>query len=171
MMNYREEEIFSKTMRAGRRTYFFDVRSTKAGDYYLTLTESKKFTNDDGSFHFKKHKIYLYKEDFNEFSSNLSEMTDYIIKEKGEEVISDRHQKDYQREEKQETASEETETTEEEAETTEEETETTEENQESGNEDETKNEAKESSETDEENSDNEDDKDSSEFTDVKFEDI
>ena len=171
MMNYREEEIFSKTMRAGRRTYFFDVRSTKAGDYYLTLTESKKFTNDDGSFHFKKHKIYLYKEDFNEFSSNLSEMTDYIIKEKGEEVISDRHQKDYQREEKQETASEETETTEEEAETTEEETETTEENQESGNEDETKNEAEESSETDEENSDNEDDTDSSEFTDVKFEDI
>ena len=164
MMNYREEEIFSKTMRAGRRTYFFDVRSTKAGDYYLTLTESKKFTNDDGSFHFKKHKIYLYKEDFSEFSSNLSEMTDYIIKEKGEEVISDRHQKDYQREEKQETTSEETETTEEE-------TETTEENQESGNEDETKNDAEESSETDEENSDNEDDKDSSKFTDVKFEDI
>ena len=163
-MNYREEEIFSKTMRAGRRTYFFDVRSTKAGDYYLTLTESKKFTNDDGSFHFKKHKIYLYKEDFSEFSSNLSEMTDYIIKEKGEEVISDRHQKDYQREEKQETASEE-------AETTEEETETTEENKESGNEDETKNEAEESSETDEENSDNEDNKNPSEFTDVKFEDI
>ena len=158
------EEIFSKTMRAGRRTYFFDVRSTKAGDYYLTLTESKKFTNDDGSFHFKKHKIYLYKEDFNEFSSNLSEMTDYIIKEKGEEVISDRHQKDYQREEKQETTSEETETTEEE-------TETTEEDQELGNEDETKNETEESSETDEENSDNEDDKDSSKFTDVKFEDI
>ena len=158
------EEIFSKTMRAGRRTYFFDVRSTKAGDYYLTLTESKKFTNDDGSFQFKKHKIYLYKEDFNEFSSNLSEMTDYIIKEKGEEVISDRHQKDYQREEKQETTSEETETTEEE-------TETTEEDQELGNEDETKNETEESSETDEENSDNEDDKDSSKFTDVKFEDI
>jgi len=171
MMNYREEEIFSKTMRAGRRTYFFDVRSTKAGDYYLTLTESKKFTNDDGSFHFKKHKIYLYKEDFSEFSSNLSEMTDYIIKEKGEEVISERHQKDYQREEKQETTSEETETTEEETETTEEETETTEEDQELGNEDETKNETEESSETDEENSDNEDDKDSSKFTDVKFEDI
>ncbi|MBT3559711.1 MAG: PUR family DNA/RNA-binding protein [Flavobacteriaceae bacterium] len=157
MINYREEEIFSKTMRAGRRTYFFDVRSTKAGDYYLTLTESKKFTNDDGSFHFKKHKIYLYKEDFNEFSSNLSEMTDYIIKEKGEEVISDIHQKDYQREEKQETTSEEAETTEE--------------DQESDNEDETKNEAEESSETDEENSENEDDTDSSKFTDVKFEDI
>ena len=162
--NYEREEIFSKSVRAGRRTYFFDVRSTKAGDYYLTLTESKKFTNDDGSFHFKKHKIYLYKEDFSEFSSNLSEMTDYIIKEKGEEVISDRHQKDYQREEKQETTSEETETTEEE-------TETTEEDQELGNEDETKNETEESSETDEENSNNEDDKDSSKFTDVKFEDI
>jgi len=165
------EEIFSKTMRAGRRTYFFDVRSTKAGDYYLTLTESKKFTNDDGSYHYKKHKIYLYKEDFSEFSSNLSEMTDYIIKEKGEEVISEIHQKDYQREEKQETTSEETETTEEETETTEEETETTEEDQESGNEEETKNDSEESSDTESENSDNEENKDSSEFTDVKFEDI
>lgn len=151
------EEIFSKTMRAGRRTYFFDVRSTKAGDYYLTLTESKKFTNDDGSYHYKKHKIYLYKEDFSEFSSNLSEMTDYIIKEKGEEVISERHQKDYQREEKQETTSEETEIAEE--------------DQESGNEEETKNDSEESSDTESENSDNEENKDSSEFTDVKFEDI
>ena len=151
------EDIFSKTMRAGRRTYFFDVRSTKAGDYYLTLTESKKFTNDDGSFHFKKHKIYLYKEDFSEFSSNLSEMTDYIIKEKGEEVISERHQKDYQREQKQEATSEEPEAVEE--------------DQESGNEEETKNDSDESSDTESENSDNEEDKDSSEFTDVKFEDI
>ena len=91
------EEIFSKVLRAGRRTYFFDVRSTKAGDYYLTLTESKKFTNDDGSFHYKKHKIYLYKEDFSEFSNILNEMTDYIINEKGEEVISDRHQKDFKK--------------------------------------------------------------------------
>jgi len=158
------EEIFSKTMRAGRRTYFFDVRSTKAGDYYLTLTESKKFTNDDGSYHYKKHKIYLYKEDFSEFSSNLSEMTDYIIKEKGEEVISERHQKDYQREEKQETTSEETKIAEEE-------TEIAEEDQESGNEEETKNDSEESSDTESENSDNEENKDSSEFTDVKFEDI
>lgn len=93
-----QEEIFSKVLRAGRRTYFFDVRSTKAGDYYLTITESKKFTNDDGSFHYKKHKIYLYKEDFSEFKDILGEMTDYIINEKGEEVISDRHQKDYKKE-------------------------------------------------------------------------
>jgi Protein of unknown function (DUF3276) len=93
-----QEEIFSKVLRAGRRTYFFDVRSTKAGDYYLTITESKKFTNEDGSFHYKKHKIYLYKEDFSEFREILSDMTDYIINEKGEEVISDRHQKDYKKE-------------------------------------------------------------------------
>lgn len=93
-----KEEIFSKVLRAGRRTYFFDVRSTKAGDYYLTITESKKFTNDDGSFHYKKHKIYLYKEDFSEFNSILNEMTNYIINEKGDEVISERHQKDFKRE-------------------------------------------------------------------------
>jgi hypothetical protein len=93
-----KEEIFSKVLRAGRRTYFFDVRSTKAGDYYLTITESKKFTNDDGSFHYKKHKIYLYKEDFVAFTDIMTEMTSYVIDEKGEEVISERHQKDYKKE-------------------------------------------------------------------------
>ena len=100
------EEIFSKVLRAGRRTYFFDVRSTKAGDYYLTLTESKKFTNEDGSFHYKKHKIYLYKEDFTEFSNILNEMTDYVISEKGEEVISERHQKDFKKEDNTESTEE-----------------------------------------------------------------
>ncbi|TDU39609.1 uncharacterized protein DUF3276 [Gelidibacter sediminis] len=94
-----KEEIFSKVLRAGRRTYFFDVRATKAGDYYLTITESKKFTNDDGSFHYKKHKIYLYKEDFSEFNEILREMTDYVINEKGDEVISERHQKDFKKDE------------------------------------------------------------------------
>ncbi len=98
-----KEEIFSKVLRAGRRTYFFDVRATKAEDYYLTITESKKFTNDDGSFHYKRHKIYLYKEDFSEFKEILAEMTDYIINEKGQEVISERHQKDFKREEYTET--------------------------------------------------------------------
>lgn len=92
-----KEEIFSKVLRAGRRTYFFDVRATKAGDYYLTITESKKFTNDDGSFHYKKHKIYLYKEDFDGFREILDEMTNFVIDEKGEEVISERHQRDYQK--------------------------------------------------------------------------
>ena len=100
------EEIHSKVMRAGRRTYFFDVRATKAGDYYLTITESKKFTNDDGSFHYKKHKIYLYKEDFSEFKDSLNEMISFVIEEKGEEVISDRHQSDYKREETTETPTE-----------------------------------------------------------------
>ncbi len=89
------EDIFSKVLRAGRRTYFFDVRSTKAGDYYLTISESKKFTNEDGTFYFKKHKIYLYKEDFQNFSEILGEMTKYIIDEKGSEVISEIHDKDY----------------------------------------------------------------------------
>ncbi|MGV8945688.1 MAG: PUR family DNA/RNA-binding protein [Lutibacter sp.] len=92
-----QEEIFSQVLRAGRRTYFFDVRATKAEDYYLTITESKKFTHDDGSFHYKKHKIYLYKEDFVEFNDMLKEATNYILNEKGEEVISERHQKDFKR--------------------------------------------------------------------------
>ncbi|SDM97516.1 Protein of unknown function [Kriegella aquimaris] len=94
-----QEEIHSKVLRAGRRTYFFDVRSTKANDYYLTITESKKFTHDDGSFHYKKHKIYLYKEDFAAFKENVEEMMDFIIDEKGTEVISERHQSDFKKEE------------------------------------------------------------------------
>jgi hypothetical protein len=105
-----KDEIFSKVLRAGRRTYFFDVRATKADDYYITITESKKFTEEDGSFHFKKHKIYLYKEDFAAFTDILEEMTAYVLNHKGEEVISERHQKDFKREYQQETA-EETKTT------------------------------------------------------------
>lgn len=93
-----KEEIFSKVLRAGRRTYFFDVRATKADDYYITITESKKFTEEDGSFHFKKHKIYLYKEDFAAFSEILEDMTSYVLNHKGEEVISERHQKDFKKE-------------------------------------------------------------------------
>lgn len=87
--------IYSKVLRAGRRTYFFDVRETRAGDYYLTITESKKNTNEDGSFFYKKHKIYLYKEDFGNFKNILDEITSYVVDERGEEVISERHQKDY----------------------------------------------------------------------------
>ena len=91
------EEIFSKALRAGRRTYFFDVRSTKAGDYYLTITESKKFSQDTGESEYKKHKIYLYKEDFDAFRSFLDEATEFILSEKGSEVISERHIKDYKK--------------------------------------------------------------------------
>lgn len=93
-----QEDIFSKVLRAGRRTYFFDVRATKADDYYITITESKKFTEEDGSYHFKKHKIYLYKEDFAAFTEILNEMTDFVVDKKGEEVISERHQKDFKKE-------------------------------------------------------------------------
>ena len=94
-METTQEEIYSKVIRAGRRTYFFDVRETKASDYYLTITESKKYSNDDGTFFYKKHKIYLYKEDFSEFKDILSEVMDFIISERGTEVISEKHQKDF----------------------------------------------------------------------------
>jgi len=94
-MEKTQEEIHSQVLRAGRRTYFFDVRETKASDYYLTITESKKFSNDDGTFFYKKHKIYLYKEDFYDFKEILSEVMDFIINERGIEVISEKHQKDF----------------------------------------------------------------------------
>jgi ribonuclease HII len=94
------EEIYSKVLRSGRRTYFFDVRETKANDYYLTITESKKFTNEDGSYHYKKHKIYLYKEAFKEFKEFLEDTINYIVDKKGEGVISERHQADYKAPEK-----------------------------------------------------------------------
>ena len=84
------EEIYSKSIRAGRRTYFFDVRSTRAGDYYMTLTESKRDFNEDGTPFYKKHKIYLYKEDFTNFKEALKDVSEFIIKEKGEEIISDK---------------------------------------------------------------------------------
>ena len=82
------DEIFSKSLRAGRRTYFFDVRSTRADDYYLTITESKRDFNEDGTPFYKKHKIYLYKEDFHNFKDHLNEMVNFIIEERGQEVIS-----------------------------------------------------------------------------------
>ena len=105
---YNLEEIFSKVLRAGRRTYFFDVRETRAGDYYLTITESKKFTNEDGTFYYKKHKIYLYKEDFDDFNSSLNETFDFIIEKKGKEVISDKHDKDFESKKKDEISKEDT---------------------------------------------------------------
>ena len=94
-METSQEEIYSKVLRAGRRTYFFDVRETKASDYYLTITESKKYSNEDGTFFYKKHKLYLYKEDFSDFKTILAEVMDVIISERGQEVISEKHQKDF----------------------------------------------------------------------------
>ena len=78
--NQRErEEIYSKVVRAGKRTYFFDVKSTKAEDYYLTITESKKrFSNEEGKFQYEKHKLFLYKEDFEKFADGLEEVIEFI---------------------------------------------------------------------------------------------
>lgn len=72
------EEIYSKAVRAGKRTYFFDVKSTRRDEFYLTITESKKRFEQDGSFHFEKHKIFLYKEDFEKFIDGLQEVISYI---------------------------------------------------------------------------------------------
>ena len=72
------EEIYSKPVRAGKRTYFFDVKSTKGEDSYLTITESKKRFRDDGTFFYEKHKIFLYKEDFEKFSEGLNEAVQFI---------------------------------------------------------------------------------------------
>ncbi len=72
------EEIHSKAVRAGKRTYFFDVKATRRNDYYLTITESKKRFNRDGKHFYEKHKLFLYKEDFDKFAENLNEIIQYI---------------------------------------------------------------------------------------------
>jgi hypothetical protein len=72
------EEIHSKVVRAGKRTYFFDVKATKRNDYYLTITESKKRFGRDGKFFYEKHKLFLYKEDFDKFADGLAEVIEFI---------------------------------------------------------------------------------------------
>ncbi len=72
------EEIHSKAVRAGKRTYFFDVKATRRNDYYLTITESKKRFNRDGKFFYEKHKLFLYKEDFDKFADSLTEIIEFI---------------------------------------------------------------------------------------------
>lgn len=76
----RKEEIYSKRVRAGKRTYFFDVKATRSQDYYLTITESKKRFKDDGFF-YEKHKIFLYKEDFNKFVEALTNCVNHVKEE------------------------------------------------------------------------------------------
>ena len=78
--NKGKEEIYSKRVRAGKRTYFFDVKATRSNDYYLTITESKKRFKEDG-FYYEKHKIFLYKEDFGKFSSALDECINHVKEE------------------------------------------------------------------------------------------
>ena len=80
------EEIYSKAVRAGKRTYFFDVKATRNNDYYLTVTESKKKFDDNGAQNFEKHKIFLYKEDFEKFSEGLDEVVAYIKAALGGEI-------------------------------------------------------------------------------------
>lgn len=84
------EEIYANSVRAGKRTYFFDVRKTKGDDFYLTITESKRKYNDDGTFHYQKHKIFLYKEDFEKFSDALTDSVKKVIelkKEQGDDIV------------------------------------------------------------------------------------
>ena len=76
--NNQREEVFSKAVRAGKRTYFFDVKSTKANDFYLTITESKKRIGDDGNPFFEKHKIFLYREDFQKFLDGIQEAINHV---------------------------------------------------------------------------------------------
>jgi hypothetical protein len=80
------DEVFSKAVRAGKRTYFFDVKSTRQEELYLTITESKKRFDEDGQSHFEKHKIFLYKEDFEKFIEGLKEVVEFIHENQGEQV-------------------------------------------------------------------------------------
>lgn len=78
------EEVYSKVVRAGKRTYFFDVKATKGNDYFVTITESRKKFGQDGSPYFEKQKLHLYKEDFEKFEEGFSEVVDYIRRNKPE---------------------------------------------------------------------------------------
>lgn len=93
--NERREEIFSQTVRAGKRTYFFDVKATRADEKYLTITESKRrFNNDQGKFFYEKHKIFLYKEDFQKFLNGLNGAIEFIETGKMPEIIDHPEQED-----------------------------------------------------------------------------
>ena len=85
--NKEREEVFSKKVRAGKRTYFFDVKATRSNDYYITVTESKKRL-EDGVF--VKHKIFLYKEDFEKFAEGLKDTVEYI--KAHQEVVEKRYE-------------------------------------------------------------------------------
>ena len=88
-------DVHSTAVRAGKRTYFFDVKATRNDDYYLTITESKRRPGDDASY--EKHKIFLYREDFSKFSEGLAQAIDYIVQQKGE--VEPRDENDYYGEE------------------------------------------------------------------------
>jgi hypothetical protein len=79
-----KEEIFTKVVRAGKRTYFFDVKATRKEDYYLTITESKKRLGKEGKVFYEKHKIFLYKEDFDKFAEGMQDAVSFIANDRGE---------------------------------------------------------------------------------------
>ncbi len=86
----RKDEIFSKAVRAGKRTYFFDVKATRSNEYYITITESKrKFNNDQGTFFYEKHKLFLYKEDFEKFLNGLNDVIGFIDTGKAREEVAE----------------------------------------------------------------------------------
>jgi hypothetical protein len=82
-----KEEIFTRVVRAGKRTYFFDVKATRKDDYYLTITESKKRLGKEGKVFYEKHKIFLYKEDFEKFTEGLKDAVTYIDNGKNESAV------------------------------------------------------------------------------------
>ncbi len=84
-----KEEIFTRVVRAGKRTYFFDVKATRKEDYYLTITESKKRLGKEGKIFYEKHKVFLYKEDFEKFSGGLNDAISFIESGKGELKLSE----------------------------------------------------------------------------------
>ena len=82
-----KEEIFTRVVRAGKRTYFFDVKATRKDDYYLTITESKKRLGKEGKVFYEKHKIFLYKEDFEKFTEGLKDVVTYIDNNREESEV------------------------------------------------------------------------------------
>ena len=82
-----KEEVYTKVVRAGKRTYFFDVKATRKDDYYLTITESKKRLSKDGKLFYEKHKIFLYKEDFEKFMNGLTDAVSFIDTEMVDTVL------------------------------------------------------------------------------------
>lgn len=89
------EEIYSERVKAGKRTYFFDVKATRSNDYYLTITESKRKPKDDGFF-YEKHKIFLYKEDFNKFVEALNTTVNHVKEELMPEVDFTQFDREYE---------------------------------------------------------------------------
>jgi hypothetical protein len=85
IMSNEQNEIYSKVVRAGKRTYFFDIKSTKGNDLYITLTESKKMFGEEGDGNYQKHKIFLYKEDFEKFREGLDDVLNKIEELKSQE--------------------------------------------------------------------------------------